>query len=84
MPDRHWNYRLLKLEDHGAYGGLIEIVEVHYDGERPMGYSKAFMVGETQGELKGVLERMQEAFDKPVLTEADFPNRTVPEEEALA
>lgn len=61
----HWNYRVIKDEDG------FSIREVYYKDEAPEAWSARPMYpcGETSEELNADLDRMREAFNKPILVE---------------
>jgi len=52
---------------------LLRLVEVHYRGEEPVGYSEPFMCGDDLPELQSLVERLRVALEQPILDEADFP-----------
>lgn len=66
----YWNYRLFNNKD-GHFG----IVECYYDEhDKPRFRTDSVQpFGETLDELKQDFEWMSKAFDKPVLTDSDFP-----------
>lgn len=73
--DRSWNYRAIRFE-HGE-DSHVAIHEVHYEKGRPVSYSETpapVMWFAVEGPATGlnILERMREALEKPLLTEADF------------
>ena len=72
----HWNYRVFKFADRCAEEAF-EIREVYYDDQgNPTGYTEgeSAPLGMTIDELRSDLGYMLRALDKPILTEADFPN----------
>ena len=66
------NYRVFREICHGE--SVFSIVECYYnsEGKAQMRSDAQAAHGETPEELKKDLQRMLSAFDKPVLTEADF------------
>ena len=81
----YWNYRVLKtVYTHNceAMEGEIEntyqIIEVYYDEkDKPLFYSddsKVFWCDDE--DPREIFDRMQLAFDRPVLTKEDFPEET--------
>ena len=76
LPASSWNYRVLEFAS--IDGGTFRAIhEVHYSNGVPKGYSQtpAVVTWDTdEGEAAAllVLQRMQDALAKPVLTEEDF------------
>ncbi len=71
-----WNYRIIEFQTGDETHRAIH--EVYYDDDgKPTGYadnpaSVWWHVDEEEGAPNRILERMQEALAKPVLTEKDF------------
>lgn len=62
----HWNYRVLQSFDQTEYF----IAEVYYDGDAPQGWVDSgldFQRWDDYDDLKGSVEMIQKAFDKPLL-----------------
>ena len=75
-----WNYRIIKEVVPGFGEELVDaygVHEVYYDAEgKPTMCSEAIQpYGETLDELKVDLERMMEAFEKPVLDMVQFKTK---------
>lgn len=80
----HWNYRVRASSvPTGAddYEEVYTIVEVYYDGDgmefggaNGMSWGTATAMGNSGEELRDDLQRMLQAFDKPILTEEDLPD----------
>ena len=71
MTSVSWNYRILAGSD--RVGGF-EIREVYYDADgAPQMDGPAGLYGDKLVDLKWTLAKIEEAFTKPILTEADFP-----------
>lgn len=72
-PEVYWNYRVCKEENADYHDELWDdhsIREVHYKGDKIVGYSETPVIlsGFTsKSELKGAVEAMVRAFDKPVV-----------------
>lgn len=64
-----WNYRVMKTVEQGE--DVLSIVEVYYEDGEKKGYTDPVHVS-TNDDLKLMLELMQQALDKPVLTPEDF------------
>jgi len=72
----HWNYRVLQSFDQTEYF----IAEVYYDGDAPQGWVDSgldFQRWDDYDDLKGSVELIQKAFDKPVLSFDPPINRLV-------
>lgn len=72
----YWNYRMLQAKD--EYGDLCtSIVEVYYaeDGTLQGYTSPARVLAGSAEELQEVLNMMEAALGKPVLTPEDFGGR---------
>ena len=62
----HWNYRVVQSFDQTEYF----IAEVYYDGDGPRGWVESgrdFLRWNDYDDLKGTVELIQKAFDKPLL-----------------
>jgi hypothetical protein len=62
----HWNYRVVQSADQTEYF----IAEVYYDGDGAKGWvddSREFLRWDDYDDLKGSVEWMKKAFDKPLL-----------------
>lgn len=70
-----WNYRIVDVSD-GVEEPIYEIREVYYNSKGlPYGHANASVVGENLEEMKEVLYKFAEAFNKDVLNGAvDFNN----------
>ena len=69
-----WNYRILQYPD--GEDNFFQIHEVYYnDKGEPNSYTAngVTVAGESKESLKWVLEKMEEALDKPILSEKNFP-----------
>jgi hypothetical protein len=62
----NWNNRVIN-ED-----GTLVFAEVTYIDGKPVGYTTPCLVGDDIEELRGVLEMLTAALDKPVLTMDSF------------
>jgi hypothetical protein len=71
MSSSYWNNRIV------FYDGVFQVREVHYEDGEPVGHGQSFLAGDSAIELRSAYEQMQEAFNSPVLSEADFPNEGV-------
>lgn len=76
-----WNYRVMKFTHNSTFHPedieeVFQIVEVYYDeNDMPKFYcDTAKLVWEEGEDPRGIFDRMQLAFDKPVLTPEDFPD----------
>ena len=79
MSNFDWNYRIvcdgtISDEDGITIGGVFEVREVHYKDGKPIGHGRPFVIGDSPADLRSTNERMQEAFNSPVLYEKDFPS----------
>ena len=65
-----WNHRVMEFVERGEI--FLGIVEVHYDGDIPAGYTVpvAVIADDVDG-LRWTLERMLDALTKPVLKPSD-------------
>jgi len=66
----YWNYRVLQSFDQTEYF----IAEVYYDGDGPLGWVDSgldFLRWDDYGDLRGSVEMIQMAFDKPLLRVVD-------------
>ena len=70
-----WNYRVVDVSD-GVEEPIYEIREVFYNSKGlPYGHGEASIVGENLEEMKDVLYKFAEAFNKDTLNSAtDFHN----------
>ena len=62
----HWNYRVVQSFDQTEYF----LAEVYYDGDATQGWVDSghdFLRWEDYDDLKGTVELIQKAFDKPLL-----------------
>lgn len=75
-----WNHRVIAYINKDA-DTHFAIEEVYYNGDKtPRSYAKDSVVcGDNVEELKWVLERMQAALDKPILSADNFPEEYKPE-----
>ena len=63
----YWNYRLVDLTAQNDGETWIEIKEVYYEGDKPVGFANATVGDDVVDGIKTQLERMLRACDKPVL-----------------
>ena len=70
----HWNHRLVAIKD--GDGWLFAVQEVYYNSKgEPTGYNEPFLHDETIEGVYTILNRMQEAMERPCLnSELDFNN----------
>ena len=68
-----WNHRILAHKDGEDW--FFQIHEVHYDGDKPIGYTEnGVSVGAESIEgIHWVLDRMRECANKPILSAENFP-----------
>ena len=62
----HWNYRVVQSFDQTEYF----IAEVYYDGDGTQGWvdsGRDFLRWDDYDDLKGTVELLKNAFDKPLL-----------------
>lgn len=76
-PERYWNYRIIESPAERGDERYYGIHEVHYEGDKPWGYSEHptdVVWGSEEGLEAGkeMLTSMLKAFDKPVLMLEDF------------
>ena len=63
-----WNYRVIDLTEENNGEPCLQMCEVFYnDDEKPDGYARATVMGETYAELCEELRRMTAATNKPIL-----------------
>lgn len=68
-----WNYRVCKSVDKdGSIYFCVREVYYHPDGAVKAMSSREIIVGDDVGELKRVMIQLLDAFDKPVLGEAEI------------
>ena len=81
----YWNYRIFQTsylftDEHreGETESTFQIVEVYYDeNDKPLFYSDDSKVFWWESDdPREIFDRMQLAFDRPVLTKEDFPEET--------
>lgn len=64
-----WNYRVIKIQNENEK--YFTVAEVYYDEENsPIGWvecKKSAFIWEEYESLKGTMEFIKEAFDKPIL-----------------
>jgi hypothetical protein len=75
--DETWNYRVIELRENGeTWRGFHEVYYTdgvpHSYTERPVAIAWLVEEGEPDGGQM-MMQRLQEALSKPVLTPADFP-----------
>lgn len=68
-PPTHWNYRAVRYPD-----GTLVIQEVYYEGGLPRAVTEsgAAVIGESIGELRGVLAMMEEGLAQPVIDQSSI------------
>lgn len=61
-----WDYRIIRTHEGGE--AVFAIHEVYYSDRGPPMWSEnaAYVVGASVEELKGQLEKMTQAFDRPI------------------
>jgi len=69
----NWNHRLIDMSVMNDGEHWLEIKEVFYEDDKPIGFSptgfaSALVGGETASEVRETLTRMLSALDNPVLT----------------
>ncbi len=76
-----WNYRVMKFTHNSTFHpedieDVFLIVEVYYDEDwKPLFYSdNSKIVWDESEDPREIFDRMQLAFDKPVLKPEDFPD----------
>ena len=68
-----WNYRVMNVDESEEEDTSLEMREVYYDKQgEPYGHCSAEVFGNDLEEMDRVLTNMRQAFDKPILTKADF------------
>jgi len=72
MSDATWCHRVMNCPSENGGDDYFCFVEVHYKDDEPIGYTNAFMCGDTPEELHELLDRLTRALDKPVLHEDTF------------
>lgn len=72
MSDYTWNHRLMNCPSENGGDDYFCFVEVHYEDGKPIGYTEAFMGGDTVDEVRELMTWLQGALDKPVLHEDEF------------
>jgi len=69
----NWNHRVMNCPSENGGDDLLFFKEVYYDDNgKPDAYSEPFMCGDDIDELRLLLQRLENALDKPVLHENDF------------
>lgn len=75
-----WNYRVMKFTHNSTFHPedieeFFLLAEVYYDEENnPLFYSdNPKIMWDESADPRSIFDRMQLAFDKPVLTPEDFP-----------
>jgi hypothetical protein len=73
-----WNYRLVDRSDKNEGEPWVEIVEVHYEDGKPIGFSDPSVNAETKELLLENLERIiKDIKEQPVLKMADFKRQGI-------
>ena len=67
MEDMTWNFRLVDMTAVNDGEPWIEVKEVYYEGEKPVGYTPATVGGESAADIKKDLLRMLIACNNPIL-----------------
>jgi hypothetical protein len=70
-----WNHRIVKITEivDGTQEYVFSLQEVYYNDEKkPEGYCEPSIVGDSVEEVKAVIEDMLEAFNRPILDEAEI------------
>jgi hypothetical protein len=71
-----WNYRLVDRSDKNEGEPWVEIVEVYYEDDEPIGFSGPSVNAETKELLLENLDRIiKDIREQPVLKMADFKRR---------
>ena len=63
----NWNFRLVDMTAVNDGEPWVEVKEVFYDDEKPVGYTSATVGGESAADIKNDLWRMLIACNNPVL-----------------
>lgn len=80
----YWNLRMVDMSHDNQGDPLIEICEVFYDDDdRPMGYAKASLMGETEEELAQYIKWCIEAMKDPVLKQSDFDGKELEKSDVI-
>jgi hypothetical protein len=71
----HWNYRLIQHYEPTTGEFWVGVHEVYYRGEQLWSYTvdAVDVMGADEREAAASWRLMGEAFDKPTLTDSDFP-----------
>jgi hypothetical protein len=72
MTEYTWNHRLMNCPSENGGDDYYCFVEVHYEDGEPVGYTDAFMGGETVDEVRELVTRLYGALGTPVLHEDEF------------
>ena len=72
MTEYTWNHRLMNCPSENGGDDYFCFVEMHYEDGKPIGYSEAFMGGDTVEEVRELVTRLYGAMGKPVLHEDTF------------
>ncbi len=69
--NRHWNYRVFRCQEQANDEPLLELREVHYEGDRVVAWTQKATepMAESVEALRGILQRMLEATRKQVMDE---------------
>jgi hypothetical protein len=67
MEDMTWNFRLVDMTAVNDGEHWIEVKEVFYEEEKPVGYTSATVGGESAADIKKDLLRMLIACNNPIL-----------------
>ena len=71
-----WNYRLIDRSDKNEGEPWVEIIEVHYEQNKPIGFCDPSINAETREELVKNLEMIiKDIKGQPVLKLSDFENK---------
>lgn len=76
----YWNYRVIRKSHMESDTEVFEINEVHYNDQHQIeGWSTSPIapMGEAVSELKGDIQLMWKAFEKPVLSEQRENNKEI-------
>ena len=72
MNDYTWCHRVMNCPSENGGDDYFCFVEVHYKDGEPVGYTDAFMGGDTAEELRELVSMLTRALDKPVMHESEF------------
>lgn len=65
-----WNYRVVEIAN--GKDSWLEICEVYYEGDKPIGYCTVSVGEDSIESLKDTLQRMTDCLNKPTLEKGTF------------